>query len=58
DRASICTQELPYSISNPHDVWLDATLTIPTIALRVDNLQARLNLDLRVASLVNINACV
>ncbi|CAF1339788.1 unnamed protein product [Rotaria sordida] len=56
--ASICTQELPFNVSNPPDVWLDAKITVSTIELRVDNLQARLNLDVQVASLVNINAGV
>ena len=33
-------------------------VTVPSIVLRVDNLQARLNLDARVTSLVNITAGV
>ncbi|CAF1138084.1 unnamed protein product [Adineta steineri] len=56
--ASICTEQLPFNISNPPDVWLDARVSVPTIDLRVDNIQARLNLDLRVTSLVNITAGV
>ncbi|CAF3612694.1 unnamed protein product [Rotaria sp. Silwood1] len=55
---SICTQELPFTMNNPPDVWLDAKIMVPTIVLHVDNIQARLNLDVRVASLVNINAGV
>ncbi|CAF1067052.1 unnamed protein product [Rotaria sordida] len=55
---SICTQELPFNVNNPPDVWLDASLTVPTIELRVDNIQARLNLDTRVASLINLTAGV
>ena len=55
---SICTGELPFNIANPPDVWLDATVDVPLIELRVDNIQARLNLDARVASLVNLTAGV
>ncbi|CAF0915296.1 unnamed protein product [Adineta ricciae] len=55
---SICTGELPFNITNPPDVWLDATVDVPLIELRVDNIQARLNLDARVASLVNLTAGV
>ncbi|CAF3584024.1 unnamed protein product [Rotaria sp. Silwood1] len=55
---SICTQELPFTMNNPPDLWLDAKIMVPTIVLHVDNIQARLNLDVRVASLVNINAGV
>jgi hypothetical protein len=33
-------------------------VTVPTILLQVNNIQARLNLDVRVASLVNITAGV
>lgn len=56
--ASICTEQLPFNITNPPDVWLDARVTVPSIVLRVDNIQARLNLDARVASLVNLTAGV
>ena len=56
--ASICTQELPFNVTHPPDVWLDARVTVPTIILRVDNIQARLNLDARVASLVTLTAGV
>lgn len=56
--ASLCTNELPFNISKPPDVWLDARVTVPTIILRVDNIRARLNLDARVASLVNLTAGV
>ena len=55
---SICTTELPFNISNPPDVWLDARVTVPSIELIVNNIQARLNLDARVASLVNLTAGV
>ncbi|CAF4893413.1 unnamed protein product [Rotaria sp. Silwood1] len=55
---SICTQELPFDVSKPPDVWLDARITVSTIELNVNNIQARLNLDARVASLVNLTAGV
>ncbi|UJR08260.1 hypothetical protein I4U23_012533 [Adineta vaga] len=56
--ASICTSELPFNTTNPPDVWLDAKVEVPLIELRVDNIKARLNLDARVASLVNLTAGV
>ena len=56
--ASLCTQDLPYKIDDPPDVWLHANVTVPSIELRVDNLQARLNLDAKIASLVNLAAGV
>lgn len=45
-------------MSNPPDVWLDARVVVPSIILRVDDIRARLNLDARVASLVNLTAGV
>lgn len=56
--ASICTEELPFNISDPPDVWLEAKVSVPSIELRVDNIQARLNLDAKVASLVTLTAGV
>lgn len=56
--ASICTEELPFSITDPPDVWLQAKISVPTIILRVDNIQARLNLDAKIASLVTLTAGV
>lgn len=55
---SICTCGLPYNRTDPPDVWLTANVTVPLISLRVDNIRARLNLDIRAAGLVTLTAGV
>ena len=45
-------------ISSRPDVFLDANVTIATIQVIVSNLQARLNLDAKVSSLVSLTAGV
>lgn len=39
-------------------MWLTANVTVPLISLRVDNIRARLNLDIRAAGLVTLTAGV
>ena len=56
--ASICTADLPFNITDPPDVWLQATVSVPSIELYVSNIQARLNLDAKVASLLTLTAGV
>lgn len=55
---SICTCGLPYNRTDPPDVWLTANVSVPLISLRVDNIQARLNLDIKAAGLVTLTAGV